>query len=191
MMEKICARIELTRFESCPVCGESTRFLTYRSDDPKPACDSCIRNRKDYVSAEMLLRITPEVSRMVKTGLLDNRFSAWYIYGDIGVRERIARECIPWSHDRLGRPVFDSRAAMKDVLAVKGECIGTLIAVPSLQTPPSAGNLKAVAMTSTPLVCLMDCRDPSISSAVLKHADGKTTRVLVAVEDQSQKGCRR
>lgn len=184
-MEKQYARVEFERFHTCTVGGESTRVLNYRSDSPGPVCDDCLARMGGYTRAERFLAIESGVADIVKANLEEDRYSAYFIYGKTGgtAAHRVwtCDRCLAWGHDHIGRPRFNARDSLQDILSMRGkECIGVLVTLPSLQIPPSAGNLTCLSLTTSPLVCMVDCNEPHKATAVLR-AEGETREVVVAM----------
>lgn len=181
-MERVFKTIEYDHFVTCPLCGESAKSLTYRSDNVNPLCSRCAGGLAGYSEASVTLTISKKVADTVKAGISENRFSAWYIYGRKSGHDYKAQECIAWSHDWTGYPVFDAKKSLKEALAVKGEFIGTLISVEGLTIPPAWGSLGSMDVSNSPLVCLISHKGPEYATyAELREASG-TTPVLVIPE---------
>lgn len=181
---KSYACIRLDSFKSCSLCGNSTRSLNYLSDSSAPICDECLRSKPGYTQCKYLLRVPAAVTGKIREVMKVHPHSAWYLFGStVGTTHKmmVADACVPWSYDSLGRPRFDSKASMKQVLAQRSECIATLVSVPSLKQPPTAGNLACLKLTNSPLVCLVDCDEPEITYGRMT-SEGTSEGVIVVLE---------
>ncbi len=187
-MEKQYAKVTWSNFKKCTGCGDFFKELNYLSDSPHPVCNDCLARRQGYRASGSYVKVPADVIAKVKQRLADEKFSAFYLYG----RKSTARDgtvwnceaVIPWGYDNIGRPRFSPRDSVRQILALgEMDCIGTLISIPSLKEPPSAGNLTALGLTNTPLVMLIDCNEPVIAHAVTREG-GRTEDVIIAVEGE-------
>ncbi len=184
---KCYARIQYPNFRTCARCGESTKALNYRNDNSAPLCDECMRALGDFGLCKYLLRVPYEISRKIWDDIGCRPYSAWYLYGSTTGSDTKLMEadaCIPWSHDHLGRPRFDAKGCMKQVLAQRSECLGTIVSVPNLKLPPTPGNLSTLKLVNSPLVCLMDCDERGVTWGRMVSGSAEED-VIVVLEEES------
>ena len=154
-------------FVMCNRCGGLTKETYHLLDKDKTFCPDCFATTSGYVEATEVITLDKVLYKSMRDSIKDsNRFSSWYVYGKSSgsgdCKKWICDSIIAWSHDPIGRPVFNPREHLLEMhkMIARGKMrVMTMTSVPNLSNISDALVKKYASFTDTSVLCLMDCSD--------------------------------